>query len=102
MMGVTLPHSRLRNPNNDEKDRFGESIDQQLPLPPQSIKEGRCRAQFWVCVPLTEVGACATTLSPGAVDDLLVPPTRSVESKGTAPITQHRRGDDIDDDVISS
>ena len=48
MTTVPLPDAHLRNANDDEENRFGESISQQLLLPAQAINEGRDRTPFWI------------------------------------------------------
>jgi len=53
-------------------------------------------------VPLTEVGTRPAALLPGTIDRLLVPSARPEKLKTTAPVTRHRRGDVVDDDVIGS
>lgn len=100
MAGSTpFPHANLGDPNDDKEDGFGELVEQQLAVPVQPVNWGGSGAPLRVTMPLSQVVACSATVTPSAVDHLLVLSPTAKEPIPAPPITPHGFRHAISDDI---
>lgn len=99
MAPIAFPDAHPFRPEDDEEKATSKLIRHQPPLPCTAIACRRKGYGFGVRMPLSQIGAGSSALSPCAVDSLLVACPCSIVSRPTPAIASHRDRHGIDDDV---